>query len=282
MAEAIDDSVNCPVCFEYYGIAGDNVPRLLPCTHTVCHKCVLGLLKDNTLTCPQDRKTHLAVNGVFSFVQNKYILKNLQKSRKIDEISVNLEKCVRHGMDKILFCKHDDCQKGICPLCMTENHRNHKVVNIAEEQEALIRKKCTLMKNRLRLHHEKLVAAKRQVADDTRTLINQLRQEKEKVEAEFDKQIAQVQKGISSLNSATTSTIENRLQLKKELELCKSLMIPIIYEFYHLTKDFFLLRQKTLDLLLPELGGINLNQNLHVSSGETNICLFWLCDVSTS
>ena len=42
MAEEVDDTTNCPVCFEAYTEAGDQVPRLLPCSHS-CAKLVSGI-----------------------------------------------------------------------------------------------------------------------------------------------------------------------------------------------------------------------------------------------
>ena len=37
MDREVDDSTNCPICFEPHEEAGDHLPRLLPCTHTLCH-----------------------------------------------------------------------------------------------------------------------------------------------------------------------------------------------------------------------------------------------------
>ena len=40
-----DDTTNCPVCFEVYTEEEGLVPRLLPCTHTVCERCIKQLLQ---------------------------------------------------------------------------------------------------------------------------------------------------------------------------------------------------------------------------------------------
>ena len=40
-----------PVCFESYEETGDHLPRLLPCTHTLCHTCVSAMIHCNTLVC---------------------------------------------------------------------------------------------------------------------------------------------------------------------------------------------------------------------------------------
>ena len=49
------------------------------------------------------------------------------------------EECGMHKMDKILYCKNEDCLEAVCPLCMSEKHKCHQVVNIAEkEMEAAV------------------------------------------------------------------------------------------------------------------------------------------------
>ena len=82
MSAEIDDSSFCPVCFDVYEEYGHLIPRILPCSHTLCHKCVEELLNNYTLVCPQDRQVHPAFQGAKSFPQNKYILKYLQKDTK--------------------------------------------------------------------------------------------------------------------------------------------------------------------------------------------------------
>ena len=56
-----------------------------------------------------------------------------------DNVEHQSEECKMHKMDKILYCKSEDCQQAVCPLCMSEKHRNHQVVNIVEkEMEAAV------------------------------------------------------------------------------------------------------------------------------------------------
>ena len=57
-----DDLTNCSVCFELYAENGDHVPRILPCFHTFCEKCIQQLFRGRLLTCPECRITHSAGN----------------------------------------------------------------------------------------------------------------------------------------------------------------------------------------------------------------------------
>ena len=78
MVDSEDDITNCPVCFEEYTEEGDHVPRILPCYHTVCEKCITELLLDFSLDCPECRVTHHATHGIKIFPQNRYILTHIR------------------------------------------------------------------------------------------------------------------------------------------------------------------------------------------------------------
>ena len=71
MAMAEVDLINCPVCFEEYRESGNNIPRILPCTHTVCQKCVEELLQNKELQGPECRVKHPSSKGIVSFPQNQ-------------------------------------------------------------------------------------------------------------------------------------------------------------------------------------------------------------------
>ena len=47
MPKEIDTSdywPSCTICLENYDGEGDHVPRLLPCSHTVCESCIKPLI----------------------------------------------------------------------------------------------------------------------------------------------------------------------------------------------------------------------------------------------
>ena len=71
---------NCSVCFEVYAETGSHIPRLLPCTHTVCEMCIRQLIQGKeAFNCPECRVRHPAHNGVKTFPQNKYILTHIKR-----------------------------------------------------------------------------------------------------------------------------------------------------------------------------------------------------------
>ena len=126
MSEELDDSVFCPVCFERYSESGVAVPRLLPCTHTMCHACVDMLIKNSTLVCPQDRKAHAALSGVLSFPQNKYVLKILCGQGKVSD-----ERKTFLKSQASLFIKQLGLRKG--QLIVTKQKVNQHRLELAQK-----------------------------------------------------------------------------------------------------------------------------------------------------
>ena len=127
-SEAKASMMDCCVCFESYEEIGDHVPRLLPCSHTLCEKCLSNLITGgNSLNCPECRIRHPATNGVKSFPQNKYILQGIRRGDN------KIERCNEHNKDKDIYCKDQHCQKAICSLCLVKEHTGHEIVDIVEK-----------------------------------------------------------------------------------------------------------------------------------------------------
>ena len=85
-----DEFTSCPVCFEDYEEKGNHIPRLLPCSHTLCDKCVRELKHGKRITCPQDRQTHETLTETHNFPQNNYILKQIHDEKKRGSKSVKI------------------------------------------------------------------------------------------------------------------------------------------------------------------------------------------------
>ena len=144
-ASSLDQIFKCQICLEDYRNTGDRVPRILPCSHTFCEKCLLQWIQENDdddeneVDCPECRNTHKVQNGVRTFPQNKFFLFCIKKDLETEEEEEE-EKCEDHGKELIFFCKQPECQKAICKRCLTKCHRGHVVVEIEEEEkEVLVR-----------------------------------------------------------------------------------------------------------------------------------------------
>ena len=205
-----DDTTNCSVCFEAYDEAEDHVPRLLPCTHTVCEACVKRLLNRASLTCPECRTKHPAENHVRSFPQNKYILANTRRKKieesteRIAEKSRNMVEncCKKHGKELGFYCNEKSCKMVICPLCMLQDHRNHDVVDVQQVKkhgEAETELKLFLLSSK-----GKLVAMEEEMKRNYENNIEEIQSQREdlirKLEEKYDKMVQDIKDRMTKLN----------------------------------------------------------------------------------
>ncbi|XP_011405840.1 PREDICTED: E3 ubiquitin-protein ligase TRIM56-like [Amphimedon queenslandica] len=104
-------SLKCSVCLELY-----NDPRVLPCLHTFCLKCIKGFSnKDSSLTCPECRAKHepLPVSGT-NYPVNVSILPELEEAKSGDKGSRICGFCTA-GDVAVGFC--EDCGEYLCQYC---------------------------------------------------------------------------------------------------------------------------------------------------------------------
>ena len=154
MAEKLDSLesfLSCQVCFEDFEKDGKRVPRILPCSHTLCESCIKQLIQNSSLECPYCRKTHEADNSEKSFPQNRYLLIQIKregtKEIRDENGGSDCKRCEEHGKELDLFCREPGCQKHICVSCF-EQHKNHDIQNISEDMgNNLIHEIDILMKN---------------------------------------------------------------------------------------------------------------------------------------
>ena len=166
----MDDITTCPVCYEDFG-AETHIPRLLPCSHTLCTDCIVELLRQNFLICPECRKRHHANDGKNAFPQNKYVLRLLESKSQKYEI------CSKHNRDLSLFCNQAGkmCGKAICQLGLIEKHNGHSIADMELEEK----KKMDYLNQRLVAHKNALLEAKREMTTACTDSITNLKNRQE-------------------------------------------------------------------------------------------------------
>ena len=267
MAEEINELTQCPVCFESYDENGDHIPRILPCHCTLCQGCIGQLIKNNVLECPQDQEKHAVNKGVKSFSQNKYILAYLRKGVKQNESEY--EQCTEHKMKLVLYCKENICQKAICPVCMSEQHLSHKVVNILEEERSKLYAEIDPIVENLTHHNDKILKAKQQVQQDCENKKKLLDARKEEILVDLDAQLANSIDNLVTLmdikeKASKRTTYRDIVGKMGFVELAKQLsdetQKPVTYKFYELTEN-----ERSLDPAVQNLHDV---QNLQIAESD--------------
>ena len=156
MAEE-DDCTTCYVCLEDFEESGHHIPRILPCHHSVCEKCLGQLPEGNHLNCPECRAKHHFGGNVRNFPQNKYILAYVRRMTllKTRQGAMKFEICREHVRDLSLYCREQHCGKVICQLCLLKEHRMHDVVDIEEVETQKLKVQEEQRKREQKLKREK-------------------------------------------------------------------------------------------------------------------------------
>ena len=107
MADSGEDDTICPICSKGYKATGEHVPKFLPCSHTVCEKCITRkLLKRDHLDCPQCNGLHFAHDGVGTFPTNKYVLiSTLKPNQRRVKLEISVRHTARRRMYSVMFVR---------------------------------------------------------------------------------------------------------------------------------------------------------------------------------
>ena len=192
----------CGVCMEEFDVDGSYVPRLLPCTHTLCEICVKQLIQNSKLECPECRKKHEATKEEKSFPQNKYLLiqiKKLQHDAK--GVQYQYGRCEEHEKELILFCREDKCQKAICTTCLKTSHKRHDVTEIEDEKMDNITKSIESLVLDLQGKMQKISKAKEDIKTEVEFCLQELREEREEICNKFDKAIGETENKMEEVRT---------------------------------------------------------------------------------
>ena len=198
------DMLSCQVCFEEFEEIGSHIPRIFPCSHTVCEYCLKDLIKNDTIVCPECRKKHRAENKEKSFPQNKYLLAQIKGNDNAREEQRNNDRCEKHGERLVLYCLEDTCQKSICISCMVD-HNKHDVVG-DKEREVLRRKVVKIMKN-MEAKVNIISKAKKNVLEKTDKCVKELKDTKEEIVKRIDEMVDQAERQRNEINDQTEKEV---------------------------------------------------------------------------
>ena len=225
-ARSLELLLQCQVCFQDFGEDGAHVPRLLPCTHTLCHSCIGRLIQEDTIECPECRKKHEAKNEEKSFPQNKYILTQIKrKSTQEQPKAHEFQKCEEHGKELNLFCLDQKCNKPICRTCLKKEHKKHEITDIEDQDKEALMKEVMEIKMNLEAKVKIISTVKKDVIEKTNAAFADLKKTKEEIVSCIDKMIKEIEDQNKHENtqiddelSAMNSTIELLSSVQQNIE----------------------------------------------------------------
>jgi len=123
--------IECPICQDTY-----HDPRVLPCVHTYCMKCIGKCLRtddspvcDNILECPLCRiQFQIPPSGLASILRKNYFMEKLKDIKVMIGKKLACDICSRkdaEGSDRkkaTLSCY--ECSKRYCTACETKHRQN--------------------------------------------------------------------------------------------------------------------------------------------------------------
>ncbi|XP_077340408.1 E3 ubiquitin-protein ligase TRIM13 [Lithobates pipiens] len=125
--DVLEEELKCPICHCVF-----EDPRVLPCSHNFCKKCLEGVLEGNSrhvlwrpssFKCPTCRKEISTMGG--NSHQVNYVLKGIVEKYNKIKATPTMPICKDHnGQPLNIFCSTD--LKLICGFCATsEEHKGH-------------------------------------------------------------------------------------------------------------------------------------------------------------
>ncbi len=127
--------VECPVCFELEG-----VPKVLPCRHTVCQKCLGSLprIRPNIVRCPEcHRDTVFSLTGPSNLPTNTTIvqLRDIINTAQQKGEEKACKSCGEPGQTTTHICK--ECDEQFCKICARKHPskrflKDHKPVPLTK------------------------------------------------------------------------------------------------------------------------------------------------------
>ena len=126
--------LTCPICYELY-----KKPKYLPCYHSYCEECLVKLVVQSNITCPECRKTSVAPSGGVKQLPNNFFINRLLDEvalkRKVEgEEEAKCDQCTRSDPVQALCL---DCGEFLCNHCFehhkySKEYQNHNMMPLNE------------------------------------------------------------------------------------------------------------------------------------------------------
>ncbi|XP_043555992.1 tripartite motif-containing protein 2 isoform X1 [Chiloscyllium plagiosum] len=214
----------CSICLDRY-----KVPKVLPCLHTFCERCLQNYIPaySLTLSCPICRQTSILPEKGVSALQNNFFITNLMDvlQRTPDnscEDSSILETITAVAAGKPLSCPNHDgnvmefycqsCETAMCHECTEGEHAEHPTVplkDVVEQHKSSLQTQLEAVKQRL----PELDSALSFLSEILQDLTNEKVSIEEEIHATFD----ELQKTLNVRKSVLLMELEVTYGVKQKV-----------------------------------------------------------------
>ncbi|XP_047136944.1 tripartite motif-containing protein 2 isoform X1 [Hydra vulgaris] len=125
-----EEDITCSLCGEIF-----NDPRLLPCLHSFCRRCIEYTInpRSTTLTCHLCRKeTPLKIDEVPNFFPN-FVVNNLLDVEAVRNSSITPVVCISCSEKQPAISRCLDCMDFLCAAC----HNAHSRVKVTKDHQIM-------------------------------------------------------------------------------------------------------------------------------------------------
>lgn len=187
--ETLEEELTCPICCSVF-----EDPRVLPCSHSFCRKCLEGILegtcrnmvwRPSLLKCPTCRK-ETSATGVNGYQVN-YVLNGIIEKYNRMKIAPKMPVCKAHmGQPLNMFCSTD--QKLICGFCATSpEHKGHSFSSIEDAFDQGKSSFQALLQESENWHCDDVVSHLKTLEANKRTALHLLSMDSDTVKVYFEK-----------------------------------------------------------------------------------------------
>uniref|UniRef100_A0A6Q2YJ48 Tripartite motif-containing protein 2 n=1 Tax=Esox lucius TaxID=8010 RepID=A0A6Q2YJ48_ESOLU len=234
----------CSICLDRY-----NNPKVLPCLHTFCERCLQNYIPAHSLTlsCPVCRQTSILPEKGVAALQINFFITNLmdvlqrspdsrsQECAAQDNVNVVAVRqslsCPNHGgnvgynepgvfiwPNKMLKVQHvmefycPPCETAMCQECTSGEHAEHPTVplkDVVEQHKASLQDQLDTVKNRL----PEIDSALQMLSE----ILQQLTNQKSSIEGDIHTTFDELQKTLNVRKSVLLMELEVNYGLKQKV-----------------------------------------------------------------
>ncbi|XP_037631411.1 tripartite motif-containing protein 3-like isoform X2 [Sebastes umbrosus] len=215
----------CSICLDHY-----HNPKVLPCLHTFCEKCLQNYIPPQSLTlsCPVCRQTSILPEKGVAALQNNFFITNLMEVLQRDPECSRPEACnVLESASAATACQPlscpnhegkvmefycESCETAMCLECTEGEHREHVTVplrDVLEQHKSALKNQLDAVRNRL----PQLTAAIELVNE----ISKQLTERKNDAVTEISNTFDELEKALHQRKTALITEVENICSTKQKV-----------------------------------------------------------------